>query len=42
MGIFSPQFKGSDWKKVFQEQMLFGIQVFWGTLMSEIARSLQD
>ena len=42
LGIFSPQFKGSRWKMEFLGQMLFGIQAARDTLMSEIARSLQE
>ena len=42
LGIFSPQFKGSRWKMEFLGQMLFGIQASRDTLMSEIARSLQE
>ena len=42
LGIFSPQFKNSRWKMEFLGQMLFGIQASRDTLMSEIARSLQE
>ena len=42
LGIFSPQFKGSRWKMEFLGQMLFGIQASRDTLMSEIARTLQE
>ena len=42
LGIFSPQFKWNRWKMGFLGQMLFGIQASWDTLMSEIARSLQE
>lgn len=42
LGIFSPQFRGSRWKMEFLGQMLFGIQAARDTLMSEIARSLQE
>ncbi len=42
MGIFSPQFRNSRWKMEFLGQMLFGIQAARDTLMSEIARSLQE
>ena len=42
MGIFSPQFRDSRWKMEFLGQMLFGIQASRDTLMSEIARSLQE
>ena len=42
LGIFSPQFNGSRWKMEFLGQMLFGIQASRDTLMSEIARSLQE
>ena len=42
LGIFSPQFKWNRWKMGFLGQMLFGIQASRDTLMSEIARSLQE
>ena len=42
LGIFSPQFNDSRWKMEFLGQMLFGIQASRDTLMSEIARSLQE
>ena len=42
LGIFSPQFNNSRWKMEFLGQMLFGIQASRDTLMSEIARSLQE
>ena len=42
LGIFSPQFNDSRWKMEFLRQMLFGIQASRDTLMSEIARSLQE
>ena len=42
LGMFSPQFNGSRWKMEFLGQMLFGIQAARDTLMSEIARSLQE
>ena len=42
LGIFSPQFKNSRWKMEFLGQMLFGIQASRDTLMSEVARSLQE
>ncbi len=42
LGIFSPQIRGSRWKMEFLGQMLFGIQAARDTLMSEIARSLQE
>lgn len=42
VGIFSPQFKKSLWKMEFLGQMLFGIQAARDTLISEIARSLQE
>lgn len=42
VGIFSPQFKNSRWKMEFLGQMLFGIQAARDTLISEIARSLQE
>ena len=42
LGIFSPQFRNSRWKMEFLGQMLFGIQASRDTLMSEIARSLQE
>ena len=40
LGIFSPRF--SKPKLEFLEQMLFGIQAARDTLVSEIARSLQE
>ena len=42
LGIFSPQFRNRRWKMEFLGQMLFGIQASRDTLMSEIARSLQE
>ena len=42
LGIFSPQFMNRRWKMEFLGQMLFGIQAARDTLMSEIARSLQE
>ena len=42
VGIFSPQFRGRRWKMEFLGQMLFGIQAAKDTLVSEIARSLQE
>ena len=42
LGIFSPQFKNSRWKMEFLGQMFFGIQAARDTLISEIARSLQE
>lgn len=42
VGIFSPQFKGMHWKLEFLGQMLYGIQAAKDTLVSEIARSLQE
>ncbi len=42
LGIFSPQFRNSRWKMEFLGQMLFGIHASRDTLMSEIARSLQE
>ena len=42
LGIFSPQFRNSRWKMEFLGQMLFGIQASRDTLVSEIARSLQE
>ena len=42
LGIFSPHFKNSRWKMEFLGQTLFGIQASRDTLMSEIARSLQE
>ena len=42
LGIFSPQFGNSRWKMEFLGQMLFGIQASRDTMMSEIARSLQE
>ena len=42
LGIFSPQFRNSRWKMEFLGQMLFGMQAARDTLMSEIARSLQE
>ena len=41
-GIFSPQFKNNRWKMEFLGQMLFGIQAARDTLVSEIARTLQE
>lgn len=42
LGIFSPQFRGNRRKMEFLGQMLFGIQASRDTLVSEIARSLQE
>ena len=42
LGVFSPQFRNSRWKMEFLGQMLFGIQASRDTLVSEIARSLQE
>ena len=42
LGIFSPQFKNNRWKMEFLGQMLFGIQAARDTLVSEIARTLQE
>lgn len=42
LGIFSPQFKNNRWKMEFLGQMLFGIQASRDTLVSEIARTLQE